>query len=632
MPSIIVPAHNEAAVIQRCLAALTAGAAPGEFEVIVVPNACSDETAAVARAFAGYPVSVIETGTPGKANALNLGDAAATRFPRLYVDADVILTAEAVRAISRRLERGDVQAAAPRIRLDLSRCSWAVRAFYAVDRQLPSHRVGIGGSGVYALSAAGRGRFDRFPHVTADDAFVRRQFAPHERASVDEAESVVTPPRTLGGIAAIKTRSHFGNYEMNHQFPGLTRHVGPGNRRALLAMIARPALWAQLAVYAYVKSVARVRSYWRFRFGNHGLWERDDTSRQPAAAQASPAAGAAPRAARTAGAARVSIVVVSYNTRELTLACLRSVYTETRGVSFEVIVFDNASHDGSADAVAAEFPQARLIRAAENVGFARANNFAAREASGDYVLLLNPDTVLQDGAVQKAVAFADTRPDAGIIGGRTYFADGTLNPTSCHGRPTLWSLVCMGAGLSAVFRRSRWFDPESLGGWQRDSVRDVDVVTGCFCLVRRPVWEQLEGFDESFFMYGEDTDLCVRAWQLGHRCMICPDARLIHYGGRSEQVRSDKMVRLFRAKHQLFRKHWTPRAADCGAWLLASWAFTRMIGHAILAPLAKGRRQSFHTWRQVWQRRSEYTSLPIRRRNLDAQAERLQLKDAEQPA
>src|SRR5687768_13513466 len=129
----------------------------------------------------------------------------------------------------------------------------------------------------------------------------------------------------------------------------------------------------------------------------------------------------------------VSILIISYNTRQLTLRCLRSVYEQTREVSFEVIVCDNASSDGSADAISREFPQVQLVALAENVGFARANNMIAQqEARGKYLLLLNPDTEILEGAVQKAVAFAEGKPDAGVVGGRTYFADRRLNQTSCH--------------------------------------------------------------------------------------------------------------------------------------------------------------------------------------------------------
>ena len=302
----------------------------------------------------------------------------------------------------------------------------------------------------------------------------------------------------------------------------------------------------------------------------------------------------------------MSIMVVSYNTRELTLACLQSVLDQTAGVDYVLIVVDNASADGSADAIARQIPSATLIALNENVGFARANNLAARRATGEFLLLLNPDTLLLDGAAGRALAFAQANPSAGIVGGRTFFADMSLNPTSCHGRPTPWSLLCIGTGLAKLFPRNRWFDPESLGSWQRNTPRQVDVVTGCFCLIRRSLWDALGGFDEDFFMYGEDTDLCIRARKAGSTCMICPDAKVMHYGGQSEKARADKMIRLFRAKSQLFRKHWSHGEQRFGLAMLKLWAFTRMAALKLLSAGAPAFEGSYQTWREIWHRRREF--------------------------
>lgn len=304
----------------------------------------------------------------------------------------------------------------------------------------------------------------------------------------------------------------------------------------------------------------------------------------------------------------VSILVVSYNTRDETLACLRSVDEQTTRSTFETIVVDNDSKDGSADAIAADFPRVRLIRSAKNLGFAGANNLAAREATGEFLLLLNPDTVILDGAIDRVVGFARENPGAGAYGGRTYFCDMTLNRNSCHGRPTPWSMACKGLGLSAVLRKSILGDPEGLGGWNRDTVRTVDCVSGCFLLMRRELWERLGGFDLDFFMYGEDTDLCLRAAKLAGPCLICPDARLIHYGGRSERVRADKMVRLFRAKAQLFEKHWHPRLVPFGVLMLKSWAGSRAVGTWVATKLGADRAAAHEAWREVYRRRAEYAA------------------------
>jgi GT2 family glycosyltransferase len=303
----------------------------------------------------------------------------------------------------------------------------------------------------------------------------------------------------------------------------------------------------------------------------------------------------------------LSILVISYNTRALTLACLRSVYEQTKGLEFELFVLDNASSDGSADAIATEFTDVKLIRSEQNVGFARGNNVLAKECRGCFLLLLNPDTEIHHGAIQKALAFARIQPNASIIGARTFFADGSLNYNSCHGRPTPWSLFCMGAGLSSIFRRSRIFNPESLGGWRRDTIRRVDAVTGCFLLLSRDLWTRLNGFDESFFMYGEDTDLCLRARQIGSPCLICPDATLIHHGGQSEPIRADKMIRLFTAKRQLIFRHWPKILVWYGVMMLYLWAWTRMVGLRVANLLGISWGSGFAVWRDIWIRRREIT-------------------------
>ena len=283
----------------------------------------------------------------------------------------------------------------------------------------------------------------------------------------------------------------------------------------------------------------------------------------------------------------VSILIISFNTIDLTRACLASVYAEAGDHSFEVIVVDNDSADGSAGMVRSEFPQATLFALDENLGFGRANNLAAEHAAGDRVLLLNSDTVVLDGAIDRLLDFADAHPEARVYGGRSLFADGSLNPTCCWGKPTLWNEFCLASGLSSVFAGSTFFNGRYLGDWQRDSVREVDVISGSYLLMDAPLWAQLEGFDTRFFMYGEDVDLCLRANQAGGQCLFTPASQIIHHGGGSERVVADKMVRLLKAKVQLYEKHWSrtrqwlattprkPRRSASRSWSpasLATWA------------------------------------------------------------
>ena len=303
----------------------------------------------------------------------------------------------------------------------------------------------------------------------------------------------------------------------------------------------------------------------------------------------------------------VSIVVISYNTREMTLECLRSVYAQTQ-LPFELIVVDNASTDGSAEAIAAEFPDLHLIAETTNHGFAPAHDIALHHATAPWLLLLNPDTVVLDGAVDRLYAAAQEHPRAGIWGGRTLFADGQLNPASCWGRMTLWSTFCRLVGLNRIFASSEFFNSETYGTWPRDSDREVDIVVGCFFLMRRADWDALGGFDPVFTMYGEEADLCLRARAAGFSPMVTARAEIIHYGGASEKVRADKMVRLMRAKTELIKRHFHPLTRRPGRWLFALWPWSRMVATGVAGTLLRrpGLREKSAVWSEVWARRAEW--------------------------
>jgi GT2 family glycosyltransferase len=304
----------------------------------------------------------------------------------------------------------------------------------------------------------------------------------------------------------------------------------------------------------------------------------------------------------------VSVLIVSFNTREMTLAAISSVVRETRDVAYEIIVVDNASTDGSADAIAAHPAQPKLIRLHENIGFGRGNNVAAEHATGRYVLLLNPDTLVTDRAIDRLAEFARANPRALIWGGRTLFADGSLNPASCWQRITPWNLVMRISGLAALFPQSALFNPESFGDWPRDTVREVDIVSGCFLMIPRAVWLALGGFDPVFFMYGEEADLCLRAQRIGARPIVTPEATIIHYGGASEKTRAGKMTKLLAAKSTLIARHWPRGTVALGQSLLMLWPLTRWLACTVLDHIKDdaGYREAAATWRMVWAARDEW--------------------------
>ena len=293
----------------------------------------------------------------------------------------------------------------------------------------------------------------------------------------------------------------------------------------------------------------------------------------------------------------VSIIIVSYGSREMTLNCLRSIEANAGRVAYELIVVDNGSRDGSPDAIAAEFPGAKLLRQTVNLGFGAACNLAAAHAAADTYLLLNPDTIVRDGAIEKLVAFSRRVPEAGILGGRTVFADGGLNPMSCWRRPSLWTLLCSGLALDTRFPRSPLFNSYGYGGWQRDGEREVDVVAGCFLLVNRTLWTRLGGFSPEFFMYGEDVDFCLRARQLGFRPAVTSDASIVHIGSGTEADKARKIRHVLAARALLIRRHFSPLTRP---FALALLALRPLLGrHMAKAALRD-------TWQEVWASRHEW--------------------------
>lgn len=279
MVSVVIAAHNEEASIGACLDGLLSDATEGEFEIIVVPNGCSDQTAEIARARAG--VQVIELAKPGKVGALNTGDETATRFPRIYLDGDIVVETDVVRALADALAHpGGPLAAFPARHIDLAGRPVLVRAYYAINNRLPVFRTGLFGRGMIALSQAGRERFDQFPDQQADDLFLDSLFAPSEKREVTSVHTVVAAPRRTKDLVNRLVRVRRGNRAMRATTEG-SGTVRESDRWSWLRDVVRPQPWLAPAglVYAALTVVADVRA----RLGrNSTVWERDESSREPA--------------------------------------------------------------------------------------------------------------------------------------------------------------------------------------------------------------------------------------------------------------------------------------------------------------------------------------------------------------
>jgi GT2 family glycosyltransferase len=308
------------------------------------------------------------------------------------------------------------------------------------------------------------------------------------------------------------------------------------------------------------------------------------------------------------GQPAVSIVIVSYNTRELTLECLRTIFAETRTAAFDVLVVDNASADASAQAVRAAFPQVKVYELAENYGFGRAVNYGAERGAGRYVLMLNPDTRLLDRALDRLIALADSQPSARIFGGVTLNEDGSINASSCWNRPSPWSVLCQAIGLTRLFPGLSWFDPQTVRLRGDTQGQRVDIVSGGFLLIERSLWLELGGFDPNYFFFGEDFDLCMRAASRGANPLVFPSVRIVHHGGRSPLANGERLVRLMRAQRRLYERHWSAGANWVGRAALALWVLTRRLGYRMNA----NTRQA-EVWDDVWRRRAEFMSRPVAR-------------------
>jgi hypothetical protein len=252
----------------------------------------------------------------------------------------------------------------------------------------------------------------------------------------------------------------------------------------------------------------------------------------------------------------VSIVIVSWNTCDILRDCLMSVYKETNDLSFEVIVIDNASNDGSCEMVKESFPEAILIENKENVGFAAANNQGMELTKSGYVLLLNSDTIVLDNAVGKMMNFAEKNERVAVTGCRILNKDMTLQP-SCFMFPSLLNMLLSSTYLYKLFPRNRFFGRERMTWWKRDDVRQVEVVTGCFMLVRQQAIDEIGLMDDSYFVYAEEADWCYRFYNAGWENVFSPEASIIHLGGQSsKQVRVKMLIQLRISILRFFENHY----------------------------------------------------------------------------
>ncbi|PHN05343.1 glycosyltransferase family 2 protein [Flavilitoribacter nigricans] len=273
---------------------------------------------------------------------------------------------------------------------------------------------------------------------------------------------------------------------------------------------------------------------------------------------------------------KLSVIIVNYNVRHFLEQALLSVRNASHGLEVEVWVVDNNSVDDSVAMVQAKFPEVRLIVNQDNPGFAVANNQAIRRSTGTYVLLLNPDTVVEEDTFSKCITFMDAHPDAGGLGVHMIDGAGKFLPESKRGFPTPWVAFCKTFGLSRLFPRSAFFNRYHLGYLDEMETHPVDVLSGAFLFMRRSVLDKIGLLDEAFFMYGEDIDLSYRIVQAGYRNYYFPETTIIHYKGESTKKGSLNYVRTFYKAMIIFaRKHFRGRGASGFIFMLQAAIYFR---------------------------------------------------------
>jgi len=266
---------------------------------------------------------------------------------------------------------------------------------------------------------------------------------------------------------------------------------------------------------------------------------------------------------------KLSVIVVNYNVEHFLEQCLFSVRKACEGISAEVIVVDNYSVDGSVKMLKEKFPEVKLILNKDNRGFSKANNQAIKVAQGEYVLLLNPDTVVEDDTFSKSVEFMDHHPEAGGLGVKLVDGSGVFHPESKRGVPTPAVAFYKIFGFAKLFPRSRTFGRYHMGYLDKDEVNEVDVLVGAYMMLRKSVLDEVGLLDEEYFMYGEDIDLSYRIIKAGYKNYYFPKARTIHYKGESTKKHSVNYVYVFYKAMKIFAgKHFSQKNARMFSMLI----------------------------------------------------------------
>ena len=281
---------------------------------------------------------------------------------------------------------------------------------------------------------------------------------------------------------------------------------------------------------------------------------------------------------------KLSIIILCWNDRSVIADCLQSIYATTHSTEFEVIVSDNGSTDGSIAFIHANYPRVHVIENGRNLRFARANNVGIQASQGEYVLILNPDTIIHEGALDAIVNFADKHPETGAFGCKVLNSDGSYQ-VSARPFASLRAEWIVAFYLRWLGHLGSWLTADAYPGWKGETRRNVDWITGCFMLIRGELLRRLGGFDEQFFYYYEDMDLCRRIRESNYPIVYTPDASITHLKGHSTNLRLppvtfalDRQITRYRYYYKYYGKHGVRRAR----WISLVSLSGRRLGYRLI--------------------------------------------------
>jgi GT2 family glycosyltransferase len=279
----------------------------------------------------------------------------------------------------------------------------------------------------------------------------------------------------------------------------------------------------------------------------------------------------------------VSVIIVNYNTKELLRQALSALYQNNSGIHLEVIVFDNASTDDSLAMLQDDFPAIQMIRSSLNLGFAKANNLAIEKTYGRYILLLNPDTIIQNNAIRIAKEFMDKHPEVGICGPKVVLPNGKLDSPCRRSFKTPAIYFFKALGLTALFPKSRCFGKYYLSYLDENQITEVDSVIGAFLMIRRRTLEEIGLLDEGFYMYAEEEDWCFRAKKAGWKVIYNPEATIVHYKAASaRQQRGLTIYYWHRSALRFHRKNLAPLYLPIVNWTIYAGIMASLVAKLVL--------------------------------------------------